>query len=275
VDRLHVYSITSAISQVIFVGALLVVSAANLGLSAGSALVLKSAGVLVGGLALAAWLRPVFHGARQYLPLLVQQAREWGFKVYVGRVLAVGTYNLDVLILGALTDAESVGFYTLAGAIAYGVGLPVTGLASTIFPRMARGDRLRREWLAIAWVSGGASIVGAWFLAEPVIGWVFSDAYKPAAALVVPLVLGQTIRGVTSIYNSYFSAHALGKELRDANIVLTVSNLILNFVLIPPFGAMGAAWASVLALLANFAAHVYGYRRSIRSTTPENSPDIT
>jgi O-antigen/teichoic acid export membrane protein len=35
-----------------------------------------------------------------------------------------------------------------------------------------------------------------------------------------------------------------------------------NFALIPSFGASGAAWASLLALVANLVAHVVFYRRS-------------
>jgi O-antigen/teichoic acid export membrane protein len=172
---------------------------------------------------------------------------------------------MDVLVLGALTDARSVGFYSLAVAIAYALGLPVTGLASALFPRMARGGPLRAQWLALAWLSGAVSLVAALLLARPVIELIFSPSYSDAAGLVVPLTLAQTVRGVTSIYNSYLSANRHGSELRNASVVLTVSNLIFVFAFIPPFGATGAAWASVLALAANLAAHIYGYRRTQRA----------
>ena len=62
----------------------------------------------------------------------------------------------------------------------------------------------------------------------------------------------------TGIYNSFLAAHGLGKELRNAGMALTVSNLILNVALIPQFGAAGAAWAS---LIVNLGAHIVGYRR--------------
>jgi O-antigen/teichoic acid export membrane protein len=84
-----------------------------------------------------------------------------------------------------------------------------------------------------------------------------------AAALVLPLALAQCVRGVTTIYNTFLSAHGRGVELRNAGLVLTLSNLVFNFALIPSFGASGAAWASLLALVANFIAHVVFYRRSL------------
>jgi O-antigen/teichoic acid export membrane protein len=264
-DQLHVYSITQAITQVVFVGVLAVIVAVDFGLSTSSALALRFGALLVGSLALVVWLRPLFGATRRIVPELVEQTRQWGFKVYVGRVLSLGTYNLDVIILGALTDARSVGFYTLAGAAAYALGLPVVGLASAVFPGMAREGRLRGEWLAVAWAVGGVAIAAAWLLGPAFMRLVFSADYQDAAKYVVPLTLAQAIRGVTGIYNSYFSSQAAGRELRDAGVVLTVSNLILNFALIPPFGAAGAAWASVLALAANLLAHMVGYRRLRRA----------
>jgi Polysaccharide biosynthesis C-terminal domain len=51
-------------------------------------------------------------------------------------------------------------------------------------------------------------------------------------------------------------------ELGDAGLIPTASNIAFNFVLIPSFGAQGAACGSVLALKANLAAHVVSYRRS-------------
>jgi O-antigen/teichoic acid export membrane protein len=134
-------------------------------------------------------------------------------------------------------------------------------MASALFPRMAREGRLKTGWLAISWVVGGVAVLAAWLLGPIFMRVVFSADYQDASAYVVPLTLAQTVRGVTSIYNAYFSSQAAGRELRDAGLVLTVSNLILNFALIPPFGATGAAWASVLALAANLWAHMVGYRR--------------
>jgi Na+-driven multidrug efflux pump len=67
---------------------------------------------------------------------------------------------------------------------------------------------------------------------------------------------------VTGIFNTFLSGHGRGRDLRNAGFVLTGSNIAFNFALIPPFGAAGAAWASLLALLANLIAHVVFYRRS-------------
>jgi O-antigen/teichoic acid export membrane protein len=127
---------------------------------------------------------------------------------------------------------------------------------------MAREATIARRWLIIASTVGAGSALAACLLAEPIIRTFFSARYAAAAGLVVPLAAAQFVRGVTTIFNTFLSAHAHGAALRNAGLVLTVSNLAFNFALIPSFGAQGAAWASLLALVANLIAHVFFYRRS-------------
>jgi O-antigen/teichoic acid export membrane protein len=101
----------------------------------------------------------------------------------------------------------------------------------------------------------------ACLLTKPFLRLAAGNEYLSAASLLPPLAVAEIIRSVTALYNTHLSAHARGAELRNAAIVLTVANLLLNLSLIPPFGAIGAAWASLLALLANLAVHVAYYRR--------------
>ena len=265
VGRLHVYSVSTSGAQILLVAVLVAVLAADVAMTATLALALHSASVLVAAAGVALCLRPVFVSVRENVARLVQGARAYGFQVYVGRLLGIGTYNMDVLMVAAFTDPASVGFYTLAAAIASMISLPVIALANALFPRMTREAAIDRRWLGIAVVVGvaGAGVVAV--AAGPLVELVFSSPYSAVAGLVLPLGLAEAVRGVVSIYNSFLSAHGRGRELRNAAVVLTVSNLVLNLALIPPFGAMGAAWASLFALLANLLAHVVFYRRSLTS----------
>jgi O-antigen/teichoic acid export membrane protein len=212
---------------------------------------------------LVVWLQPVIADLSRHTRKLFVQAREYGFHIYVGRVLSIGTYNMDVLMLAALTNARAVGLYSLAGAVAAGLGLPMNAFASVLFRRMVQSERLDRRWLALSWSVGAVTVVGAAALGGVVLRAVFSGSYAAAASLLVPLTMAEAMRGTTGLYNSFLTAHARGRELRNAGLVLTISNVLLNFALIPPFGAAGAAWASVLALVANLGAHMIGYRRVV------------
>ena len=264
VDRLHVASLSTLFMQLLLIALLVVAVSVDGSLSLTAAVVIRCAAVLVSVVVAITWLRPLFRGAKQRIAEIIRHTRRYGFQVYVGHLLSIGTYNMDVLMIGALANSRSVGFYSLAGSVAGAAGLPVLGMSSALFASMARAPRIRTYWILLAIVIGTVSALLAWALADPFIRFAFSPRYAPAAALVLPLALAQAVRGVTGVYNTFLSSHGRGRQLRNAAFVLTASNLIFNFALIPPFGAVGAAWASLAALIVNLAAHVVFYRASLR-----------
>lgn len=263
-DRLHASSVTTAAAQIMFAAMLTATVLIGGHLTLNVAVVLRSLTMLVASAWLAAWLGPRFRGAWAHVRELVAASRAYGFQVYVGRVLGTGTYNMDVLMLAALSNVREVAVYTLAGALGSAVSLPVTGFANALFKRMVRTKTLNPRWLTASWVLGVAGTAAAWLGGIVLIPVLFSHSYGSTVGLIPVMGLAQTIRGVTTIYNGFLSSQALGRDLRRAATVLTVSNLVLNFALIPPFAAVGAAWASVLALVANLLAHVIAYRRYAR-----------
>jgi O-antigen/teichoic acid export membrane protein len=268
--RLHLYSLWTLCGQIIYL-ILVVAAISTVGLHQPAVpLLLRGAALTAGAIGLLVSLSPVFEGVRDHVAEFVRQARDWGLKAFVGRVLSIGTYNMDVLMLAAFTQARTVALYAVAGNLAIGCGLPITGLSSAIFAPLVHRDRLDRRWLAVAWGFGLVVVLALWLLGGTVIDVIFSKRYAGAAVLLVALALAQAVRGVTSIYNSFLGAHGMGDELRRASVVLTLANVIFNVGLIPPFGALGAAWASFLALVINLGAHIHYYRRA--SPTPEASP---
>jgi O-antigen/teichoic acid export membrane protein len=272
VDRLHLYSITSALGQFLFFVSLVALVASTRELSVSAALAARGFAALVAMVVLAAWLKPVLGRTRVRVQQILRQVRAYGFQVFVGRTLGIGTYNMDVLMVGAWTNANTVGLYTLAAAMAAALGLPAAGLSAALFPRLVDRLRLDRRWLLLAGANGLAGLLLLWLFHSPLTKLFFSSRYDDIGIYVLPLAAAQAVRGVTGIYNSFLSAHGYGRELRNAAFVLTGTNLALNFALIPPYGALGAAWASFFALLANFGAHVVSYHRMTRETaTPQGA----
>jgi O-antigen/teichoic acid export membrane protein len=266
VDRLHVASLSTLLLQLLLIGLLVIAVSGHVSLSLTGAVVIRCTSVFVSVVVAIVWLRPLFRRTKQRIVELVQHTRRYGFHVYLGHLLSIGTYNMDVLMIGAFTNSRSVGFYSLAGSVAAAAGLPVVGISSALFASMARAPRIRRQWLLLAIAIGSVCALLASLLAEPFIRAAFSPRYAPAAALVLPLALAQAVRGVTGIYNTFLSSHGHGRQLRNTGFILTGSNLVFNFALIPPFGAKGAAWASLAALLVNLGAHVVFYRASLRES---------
>jgi O-antigen/teichoic acid export membrane protein len=231
-----------------------------------AAVLLRGATLAVGAAVLCVWMRPIFARLRERIELIRADARDYGRSIYVGRVLSTASYNVDILLVGLLADAEAVAFYALAKALAYGVGLPGLGGAAALFPRMARAARLAPRWIWLAAGVGGAGALLLALVASPLIDLVYGPEFAGAAALVLPLALAEAMRGVAGFPNQFFNAHGEGRAIRRVGIVFTVTNLIANLALIPPFGAEGAAWASFGAMLINLASYRREYLGLDRQT---------
>lgn len=276
--RLYVFSISNLIGSLVLVVSILGLIATGAAFSTTLAFVVATLSMVVSMVIMWTWLRPRFRHIRADVTSFIADCRAWAFNMYVGRIFSIGTYNMDVLMVAWFSNARSTGFYSLAGSLAGFMGIPVLGLAAALFPRMAREPAIEKRWIVVAWAIGGLGVLFVVVIVPPLVGFVFGKHYSPVAPLAIPLMLATAVRGVTTLYNTFLTAHARGRDVRNVALALTISNLIFNFALIPPFGATGAAWASLLALLVNYAAYVFCYRRYVRSAvasaavSPETSP---
>jgi O-antigen/teichoic acid export membrane protein len=267
--RLHVSSVASVAAQALLVLMLVVAHFSLHRIGVQLALSVRVLAFVAAELVLVAWLRPAFDRVRQLIPRLWRDIRAYGFRVYVGGVLSLATYRMDVLMLGGFTNARTVGFYTLAGGLASAISLPALGLSGALFPRMARGTRLDLRWVIGTIAVSAAGVAALALLASTIVSTLYSSRYSATAGLIAPLAIAEGLRAVTTIFNSFLAAQGRGRELQNAGAVLTGSNLALNLGLIPAFGALGAAWASALALAANLGAHLVYYRRLRASVAEE------
>jgi O-antigen/teichoic acid export membrane protein len=269
-DRLHIFSISNFVGRVALVAGLALMVVTGAAFSATIAVLVATSSMVVSLVIFAVWLRPVFRNVRAHVREFIADTRAWAFQMYVGRFFSIGTYNMDVLMVASFSDTKSTGYYSLAAALAGFMGLPLLGLSAALFPRMARAHSIEKRWVAAAWAVGGAGVLVVVLGVSPLINLVFSKDYSPVIPLAIPLAIAQGVRGVTTVYNTFMSAHARGREMRNVAFILTASNLVLNFALIPPFGATGAAWASLFALVVNYVAYLTYYRRYVRDASEQS-----
>lgn len=166
--------------------------------------------------------------------------------------------NTDVLVLSRYLSASEVGIYfaalktiSLIAFVHYAVGSAIAGRLSTL---NARGDR---EQLA-ATIRDGAnwtfwpSLLGAVLLllaGKPLLslfGPEFTEGYPAMFVLVVGLLFR------ASVGPAEYVLRMLGQQTACAAVLgaTALLNIILNLVLVPKFGMVGAATATSLSLVA-------------------------
>lgn len=159
-------------------------------------------------------------------------------------------YNLDFVMLGFLQGLEAVGLYTAAYKIVMLLLLIPGIILSSYFPSLAKTgpDRMTlSSYLSTMCLVGAPIGFAGLFFAPWLIEFLYGAVYVGAS---VPLQI--LLFNVSVVFLAMAFANPLlawGKHRAYFWIVATGAgtNLLLNFLLIPPYGLVGAALATLVS----------------------------
>ncbi len=163
-------------------------------------------------------------------------------------------YNkVDIIMLEKMIGSVEVGYYSGATRFIYPFMFISTAFMTAIFPALARNatDRLRFTKIqntALFYLGGiGMLLSTGLFLSAEVIFDIFlGEKYNASIPVFKVLVWYLAIVFIYgSISNSLVARGRVG-FLVGLNVIMIVVNIVLNLYLIPHFGAIGAAWATII-----------------------------
>lgn len=163
--------------------------------------------------------------------------------------------RIDQIMLGQILGNEAVGIYTAAlrlSEIWYFV--PVT-IAASIFPSILRARNQSfalyndyiKNTLELMMLLALALAVPVSFLSDYIILWLYGSKFDGSAeVLLIHIWTGLFVfSGVVG--GRWFIAENLQKYTLYRTLAGCVVNILLNFLLIPKYGPVGSAWASVVS----------------------------
>ncbi|MGH9816809.1 MAG: oligosaccharide flippase family protein, partial [Candidatus Acidiferrales bacterium] len=181
----------------------------------------------------------------------------WRPALTMGAVQALGllNYNFDAVLLGFLRGVREVGVYNAAyKVLTVALAVPLAYFQG-LFPALSRtwgegaaalrglAERSLRLCAIVAIPIG----VGGTLLAEPVVALLFGPQYAESAGPLKLLVWSAVLVILRGSYRHGLNAAGMQNlDLRCA-VASCSLNVGLNVVLIPRFGVMGAAAATVTA----------------------------
>jgi stage V sporulation protein B len=200
----------------------------------------------------------------------LERSARFGILTYVPNVLQLVNLRLDVFILNAVALQATVGHYAVAvGLTEIGSVLP-RALGTAVFPRVAAlgpvHDAGRQERVVIKSARHAVLLSGATALAlaavSPAVPLIYGRHFQAAIGLVLLLVPGVVGLGVGNV----LAANIVGKGLPEYGLyralLVTPPTVGLYFLLIPRYGATGAAIASSVSYLAGAAVAKYFFARA-------------
>ena len=189
----------------------------------------------------------------------------------MSRGLALLSYNFDTLLLGFLVGSAAVGWYSAAYR-------PVTvflAISTTfylgLFPVLSRAYNenldtfleVVKSSLRLAAALAIPVGVGGVFLAQPLIALLYGETYRDSGPVLQILGWSAALVFLRGTFRQALCAAGYqGQDLRIAALATGI-NVALNFALIPIYGMIGAALATVASEIAwlilgarTFASHV-------------------
>ena len=198
------------------------------------------------------------------------------FTIGAAQAMGLMSYNFDTLLIGFVLGPTSVGWYKAAyKPITAALAMPLTYFMG-LFPALARtyGEN-RQEYEAIIKRSLRVTAifalplgVGGTFFAAPIILLLFGPAYAnsiPAMQLLswsaALIIFRDTFRqGLIASGNQRLDLTSAG--------VAVFFNVLLNIILIPLFGILGAAAATILSEVVWLIVSTYFFSRNVFRVSP-------
>ncbi|MBE0471976.1 MAG: flippase [Methyloprofundus sp.] len=178
-----------------------------------------------------------------------------GWVVFLGSIFAVIYLKIDQVMLKWLVGAEEVGIYAVAATLSEAWYFVPVAIVASFFPKLIKlkehdptlfHHRLQQLFDFLFILALGVAIVVA-FLAQPIITIFFGESYIGAASILVVHIWSAVFVFLRAGFRNWmFIENMLMFSLITHGIGALV-NVALNFWLIPQFGGLGAAYATLLA----------------------------
>jgi O-antigen/teichoic acid export membrane protein len=172
--------------------------------------------------------------------------------------LAVGIYlRIDQVMLHKMVSAGELGNYVAAVKVSELFEALPAAFLTTLFPLLCRAagqeDQFRR-YLGLSFryllvVALGLCVVIT-VAARPIIQVLYGQQYAPAAKMLSILIWSEIATFFGSVVANSLVALNLQRFLVLPTAAGAAINVVLNFLLIPRFGAVGAAWATAVSYTA-------------------------
>jgi len=181
--------------------------------------------------------------------------------------------RLDFIVLQLMAGPAVLGVYAIASKVAELIKVPGMALTYVLYPLFARQGPVKaaasaRRMMVRAGIGIAVAVVPLVLLAGPLIpsayGSAFTGAVTPAQIIAIGLVL-EGVAGVISGFLYGTGRPGLNSWATGVGLVLTV---VLDLLLIPRAGAIGAAAASAVAYMATSLALMWMFWKVTRVERP-------
>jgi len=194
---------------------------------------------------------------------LLRSAVSFGLRAWVGTLSRFLNFRLDQILMGFLASEATLGIYAVAVNASEALLYLPAATAAALVPVVAgdprsRVDQTVRAFRSAALVTAGAMVAAA-VLGPVLLPLLFGSAFRPSVGPFLWLLPGAIGFAATAIFSSGLMASSAPGRSSLGPLASLAVGVALDLVLIPRFGATGAAAAASAAFLAGGATALIAY----------------
>lgn len=198
--------------------------------------------------------------------------------------------SVDMLMLGLMSNPQQVGLYSAAYRVLNQVLSAYYLLTQSLYPQLSRqsyAERIRmvRPRILLILLGTGCAITAVLAVVRgPLVTLLFGPQFMEAVPLLLLLVWAIPLDFLTSYLSNAYIAWSMEKKVLICTAVAAASNVILNLIWIPHYGARAAAVNTLvsyviflvcLAVAGRYLTSLAGQMPSHTMLEPEESPQAS
>lgn len=182
------------------------------------------------------------------LELMIRSIK-YGILPMLSVLLITMNYNLDTFILRFYVDYEKIGYYSVGVTLANQVWLIPDAFKDVLFAKTARKNCIEDLLLSIKIniYIGVITASGIVLFGEKIINILYGSHFLDSYIVTIVIVVGLIPMIIFKFINTLFVANGKQKISFFVLLASVVLNIIMNIILIPFHGIVGAAVASVFS----------------------------
>jgi len=177
----------------------------------------------------------------------------YGIKAYLAIFLSFLVIRSDILLLNYFLDSQNVGFYQASVAIVDQFKVLGAVVAGILMPKLTGTSSIKKKFelnlkvvKTISLILGFVSVILI-MLSKPLILLIYGADYLPSVASFRILVIAMLFLSIETILAQFLASIGMPMQVVWFWLICFVFNLVLNIILIPQYGEMGAAISSALS----------------------------
>lgn len=172
----------------------------------------------------------------------------------VGNSLGGQLLNVsDRIMIGKLVNESAVGIYSTLTTVSSIFTMVWTAINSSFVPYLFQNlekDSRKLKQISISLMAAyGVIAVAVTFMAPEIIRILATEEYYEAIYIMPPIAAGIFLISVSNMYSNILIYHKKTKYIMLASISAAVVNICTNYIFIPIFGYMAAAYTTLASYI--------------------------